>query len=128
MPVEVCHVPAVVVLGGSRVGVVGEGLPVAKRHNGIQCVRDRGVAQPVRADVPWMPAALAESPPLQQTADDVDTQEADLAGLARPAPWFVRRQPRVELLDGDATAASFEGRTAAARGRGGSWRSEPTTA
>src|SRR3954452_15023231 len=42
---------AVVVFGGTRVGVPGEDLGVAKGYAGVESVRDCGVPQRVRADV-----------------------------------------------------------------------------
>ena len=42
----------VVVLGGAWVGVPGQDRGVPQRHTGIECVRDRSVAQRVRTDMP----------------------------------------------------------------------------
>ena len=58
VPVEVAA-GAVVVLGGSGVGVAGEDLRVAKGDPGIQGVGNSGVPQRVRADVPLGGAATA---------------------------------------------------------------------
>ena len=58
MSVEVAA-GAVVVLGGSWVGVAGEDLRVTERHAGVEGVGDRGVTQRVRADVAGMPATFA---------------------------------------------------------------------
>ena len=51
----VVEVPAsaVVVLGGAWVGVPGEDLGIAKRDACVECIGDGGVAEGVRADVPW---------------------------------------------------------------------------
>src|SRR6478672_8000391 len=51
---------AVVVLGGSRVGVPGENLRVAQRNAGVQGVGDGGVPQRVGADVPRDPGGLRD--------------------------------------------------------------------
>ncbi len=51
MAVEVAS-GAVVVLGGSWIGVASEDLGVPQRHSGVEGVRDGGVPQRVRADVP----------------------------------------------------------------------------
>ena len=51
---------AVVVLGGSRVGVTGQDLGVAQRHAGVERVGDRRVTQRVRADVARDPGGLRD--------------------------------------------------------------------
>jgi hypothetical protein len=59
VPVEVAS-SAVVVAGGSGVGVSGEDLRVAQRDASIEGVGDRGVPQRVRADVPGDPGGLRD--------------------------------------------------------------------
>ena len=59
MPVEVSS-GAVVVLGGSGVGVASEDLGVTERNARVEGVGDGGVPQRVRADVSWNAGDLGD--------------------------------------------------------------------
>jgi hypothetical protein len=52
---------AVVVLGGSRVGVTGHDLSVTERDAGVKGVGDRRMPQRMWADVPWDAGGLGDA-------------------------------------------------------------------
>jgi len=84
VPVEVAS-GAVVVLGGSRVGMAGEDLDVAQRHTRVERVRDRGVPQRVRADVPRDASGFRDPGDHAVDVPSVDRLAGDRSQHQRPA-------------------------------------------